>query len=98
MNKLSIEEVKHIAKLANLKLNDDQLAVFSSQLSEVLDYIEVLNLENTDQVEPLSNVTKKTNIFRKDEVKPSLSQEECLKNAPDTYKGYFKVKAIFNNE
>jgi aspartyl-tRNA(Asn)/glutamyl-tRNA(Gln) amidotransferase subunit C len=95
MKVLSSEEVIHIAKLANLNLSEKDLKLFSDQLTEILLYVEKLNSVDTDKVEPLSNVIEKKNVFRQDEVKDSLTQEECLRNAPSTHNGYFKVKSIF---
>lgn len=95
MTNLTMKEVKHIAKLANLDISQGEVELFSRQLSEILEYVEKLDQEETENVKPLSNVTGKKNVFREDRILPSLMQEECLKNASSTYKGYFKVKAIF---
>lgn len=92
---LSKDQVKHIAKLANLKLTSAEINKFQKQLSEVLEYVEQLNKLNTKKVEPTSQVTGLENVFREDEPKPSLSQEEVLSGAKNTEKGMFKVKAIF---
>ncbi|MBU3957016.1 Asp-tRNA(Asn)/Glu-tRNA(Gln) amidotransferase subunit GatC [Patescibacteria group bacterium] len=92
---LSKDQVKHIAKLANLKLTSAEINKFQKQLSEVLEYVEQLNKLDTKKVEPTSQVTGLENVFREDEPKPSLSQEEVLSGAKNTEKGMFKVKAIF---
>lgn len=95
MTNLSREEVLHIAKLANLSLTDKEVEIFSRQLSETLDYIERLKDLNTDKVSPTFQTTGLKNVTREDKIKPSLSQEEALKNAKSTHKGFFKTKAIF---
>lgn len=95
MAKLTIEEVKHIAKLAMLDFNEEKLENFSTQLSSILDFVQKLDEVQTERLEPLSNVTRKKNVFREDEVKSSLSVDEALSRASQTHKGYFKVKAIF---
>jgi len=92
---LSKDQVKHIAKLANLKLTGAEISKFQKQLSKILDYVEQLNKLNTKKVEPASQVTGLENIFREDEPKPSLSQKEVLSGAKNTEKGMFKIKAIF---
>ena len=92
---LSKDQVKHIAKLANLKLTSAEINKFQKQLSEVLEYVEQLNELDTKRVEQTSQVTGLENVFREDEPKPSLSQEEVLSGAKNTEKGMFKVKAIF---
>jgi len=94
MDKLTKEEVKHIAKLAQLPLSEKEVEAFSGQLSETLDYVERLKELKTEGVSPTFQTTGLLNVFRKDEVKPGLSQDEALKNSQKTYKGYFKVKAV----
>ena len=94
--KLSEKEVKHIAKLANLPLTSEETVKFQNQLSETLDYVEILNSIETKGVKPTNQVTGLSNITRTDKTSPSLSQEETLKNAKVTYNGFIKVKAIFN--
>lgn len=92
---LTRDQVKHVAKLANLTLNDEEVDKLGEQLSETLDYIEQLNEIDTEQVEPTHSVTGLSNVMRVDETEPSLSQEQALQNAKSVEKGQFKVKAIF---
>lgn len=95
MNKLTKEEVKHVGKLANLEISEEESVLFSQQLSAVLEHAERLIKTKTDLVPPLFNVNDNKNVFREDKVTSSLTQEECLKNAKSAYRGYIKVKAIF---
>lgn len=92
--KLTSEEVRHVANLAKLGLSEEDTAKFQKQLSSILDFVSALNEVDTKDVIPTSQVTGLENVFREDEVKPSLSQEEVLSNAPDKYKGYFRVKKV----
>lgn len=94
-NNISPEEVKHIAKLAKLELNQDDLNKFQKQLSDILDFVDKLSEMKTTNVEPTSQVTGLKNIFRQDIITPSLSQKEALANAPRQHQGHFVVKAIF---
>ncbi|KKR30755.1 MAG: Aspartyl/glutamyl-tRNA(Asn/Gln) amidotransferase subunit C [Candidatus Gottesmanbacteria bacterium GW2011_GWC2_39_8] len=91
---LTIDEVKHVAKLAKLGLTDQEAEKFKDQLSEILGFVDELKSLDTKGVEPTSQVTGLLNVFREDVVTPSLSQEEALSNAPDKHNGYFKVKAV----
>ncbi len=91
-------DVKHIAKLANLPLSEEEEKKFEKQLEETLEYIDSLNEVDTSKTSPADNVTSLQNVTREDEVRPSLSQEDALKNAKSTYKGFFKVKGILQNE
>lgn len=95
MQKLSEKEVLHIAQLASLTLSAAERALFAQQLSETLEYVAKLQKVETQKTSPTFQTTGLTNVSRKDEVKPSLSQKEALANAKDTFEGYFKVKAIF---
>ncbi len=91
-------DIKHVAKLANLSLSDEEEKKFSAQLEETVSYIEGLNEVDTNGVSPTSQVTGLENITREDEVTQSLSQEEALSNAKSTHNGFFRVKGILNNE
>jgi aspartyl-tRNA(Asn)/glutamyl-tRNA(Gln) amidotransferase subunit C len=91
-------DVSHVAKLANLSLSDEEKAKFEKQLEETVEYVKGLDEVDTTGVEPTSQVTGLENITREDEVRPSLSQEEALKNAKSTHNGLFKVKGILANE
>lgn len=95
---LSIEEVKHVADLAKLDLSEKEFVKFRKQLSDVVDFISKIDELDIKNVTPTSQTTGLENIFRDDITTPSLTQEEVLANAPSKYKGYFKVKAIFNEE
>ncbi len=94
--KLSRDQVKHVAKLANLPLTSEEEEKYSEQLSETLDYIEQLNKIDTENVEPTHSVTGLSNVMRADETATSLTQDEALQNAKNKENGFFKVKAIFN--
>lgn len=87
-------DVKHIAKLANLPITDEEEKKFETQLGETLSYIEMLQEVDTKNVKVTNQVTGLENVFREDEVKSSLSQEDALKNASATQNGFFKVAAI----
>jgi len=93
-SKILREEVKKIAKLANLKLAENEVGKFQKQLSDVLNYVAVLDELDTSKVKPTSQVTGLENVARADETEPSLSQEEALANTKDKYNGYFKVSAV----
>ncbi len=91
-------DISHVAKLANLPLSEEEKKKFDAQLEETIRYIESLSEVDTEGIEPTSQVTGLENVTREDIVKPSLSQEDALKNAKSTHNGFFKVKGILNNE
>ena len=92
--KISQEEVRKIAKLANLELAESEVKKFQKQLSDVLDYVAVLDELDTVNIESTSQVNGLKNITRADETEASLRQEEALSNTKDKYNGYFKVSAV----
>ena len=94
--KLSREQVKKVAKLANLPVSPEEEEKFALELSETLDYINQLESIDTSGVEPTSQVTGLENVTREDIVGESLTQEQALQNAKSTYNGYIKVKVILS--
>ena len=92
--KLFKEEILHIAHLANLTLSKQEVERFQKQLSETLNYFEVLKELNTEEVEPTSQITGLKNVVRKDKTKYSISQEEVLSGAKSKFNGHFKIKAV----
>ncbi|MBI2040315.1 Asp-tRNA(Asn)/Glu-tRNA(Gln) amidotransferase subunit GatC [Candidatus Microgenomates bacterium] len=96
--KLTEEQVKHVAKLANLPLTSEEEEKYSEQLSKILDYIEQLNSVDTKDVEPTFNVSGQSNVMSEDTTVPSLSQEDALLNASKKEKGFFVTKGVFEEE
>ena len=92
---ISTDDVKHIAELARIELKDNELEKFRTDLNKVLGYIEVLKTVDTDGVEPLAQVTGLENAFREDEVEDSRLQKDIIKNAPESERGFIKVKKVF---
>jgi len=88
------KEVEYIARLARLRLTEEEKEKYTKQLAQILDYINKLNEADTEKTEPTSHVVPVSSAFREDEVKPSLAQEEILKNAPDKMRGFFRVKKV----
>ena len=91
---LTREEVLHIAKLARVGVSDRDIAMFQEQLSEILDHFEALRQLDTEGVPPTSHPLSLESIMRADEVRPSLSRDDVLANAPRTESGAFRVRAI----
>lgn len=96
--KLTTDQVKHVAKLANLPLTPEEEEKYSEQLSAILGYFENLNEVDTFKVEPTFNVTGQSNVMREDETAGCLSQEEALSNAPKKKNGMFETKGVFDND
>jgi len=94
--KLSEDDVKHLAKLANLTLTSDEIKKYSEQLSSILDYVELLNEVDTSNVESTSSTVGLDNVSRTDEAKKkqTLTSLDNLKIVEKNGKNYFLVKRI----
>lgn len=91
---ISIEDVEHVAKLARLKLTDEEKETFRRQLSDVLEHARTISDVDTDDVPPTSHAIPMVNVFRGDEVRSSLPAEEVTGNAKWADGGAFKVPRI----
>jgi aspartyl-tRNA(Asn)/glutamyl-tRNA(Gln) amidotransferase subunit C len=100
MEKITIDSklVRHVAHLARLELNEQELAQFTKQLASILEYMEKLQNLDTATVEPTSHAMPLKNVFREDEVKPSLPVKDVLKNAPAKEGNFFKVPKVIEQE
>ncbi len=96
--KVSIEQVQHVAKLARLALTDEQTKKFSGQLESIFQYIEKLTEVDTTGYEPLAHALPLHNVLREDIVEPSLPLEKVLQNAPETDGPYFKVPKVIGGD
>lgn len=90
--------VSHIAKLANLKLTEEEEKKFEKQLSDVLEYIKKLEEVDTNDILPTSQVTGLENIMSDDTTSPSFTQLQALANAKAQSNSMFQVKGIFDQE
>ena len=83
MSRITKEEVKHVANLARLEMDEAEVEKFTTQLDDIISMAEQLNELDTENVEPTTHVLDLKNVLREDKVQPWLSREEALKNAPD---------------
>lgn len=86
--------VRYVARLARIKLDENEVALFARQLDEILGYIDKLKKLDIKDIPPTSHVLPLKNVFRKDEVKPSITKEMALKNAPQRKSDFFVVPKI----
>lgn len=92
---ITVNDVEYVAKLAKLTIAEEEMDGYISKLSAILDYMQQLQEIDTTGVPLTTHVLPLENVFRADEVKPCLSRDKVLANAPDTEDGYFKVPKIF---
>lgn len=88
------QDVEHVAELARLELTAAEKDQFIAQLNNILTYIEKLGELDTTNIEPTSHVIPMANVFRDDEVQPSLDRDLVLQNAPQESHFFFKVPRI----
>mmetsp|Transcript_8512 Transcript_8512/g.4647 ORF Transcript_8512/g.4647 Transcript_8512/m.4647 type:complete len:95 (+) Transcript_8512:2747-3031(+) len=80
--KITKDEILHVANLARLELDDESIEKLAMQIGEVLQYVDMLNTVNTDEVESTYHAMSQANVFREDEYKSHLEKEDVLANAP----------------
>ncbi len=83
------QKIKHIAKLAGLDFNDDELEKFAAQFDEIVEHISAIDKFELDDLEPLVNFYDNEKPLREDSQRESLSHDEALKNAPETKDNHF---------
>ena len=79
---ISRTEVEQVALLARLRLSDEELDRMTSQLGDILEYINLLSELDTEAIEPMAHASEIVNVLREDVVRPSLEREAALANAP----------------
>ena len=86
------DQVLHVAKLARLRLTDDEVERMSGELSHILEHVEKIGeLGSLDDVPPTTHVVELENVLREDEPRPSLPREKALDPAPDASDIGFRV-------
>ena len=87
-------DVSYVAHLARMHLTEAEKAKISAQLKDILTYVAKLNELDVSQVEPTAHATPLSNVFRQDEVKPSIDRDKVLQNAPEQARDLFIVPKI----
>ena len=98
MSTIDTKTVQHVAYLVRLGLSKEEAQIFSGQFSSIIDYFNMLNEVDTENVRAASDIANAENVLREDEVKPSMSREEFLKNVPQSERGYVKVPTVLAEE
>jgi aspartyl-tRNA(Asn)/glutamyl-tRNA(Gln) amidotransferase subunit C len=91
---VSDADVRKIAKLARLRLDDEEVERYGGQLGKILDAMKELGELDTKDVPPTSSVLGATNVMREDEPRPFEGRERILANAPERDGPYFKVRKV----
>jgi aspartyl-tRNA(Asn)/glutamyl-tRNA(Gln) amidotransferase subunit C len=95
--RLSREEVLHISALAKVGVTEEDVEKFREQLSNILEHFEVLQKLDTTGVPPTAQAIALQNVIMCDEVRPSMTPEQVLANAPQREQDFFKVKIVLED-
>jgi len=87
-------DVEYVAELARIQLGPAEIKTFESQLGHVLEHVAKLNEVDVSQVEPMAHSFAIYNVFREDEIRPSLDRDAALSNAPHRAQGLFIVTKV----
>ena len=85
------EQVLHVARLARLRLTEEDVDRMAAELSGILEHVDRISELDLDAVEPTSHVVELENVLRADEPRPSWPKEKVLEQAPDPSEGAFRV-------
>lgn len=94
---ITTADVQKAALLARLQLSDQELQTMTSQLADIVAYVDQLSEVDTTDVEPLAHAVELQNVYRSDEARPSLPREEALSNAPRHNGEGYQVPAVLGD-
>ncbi len=94
---ISREEVEKVSLLGRLLLSEDELETMTTQMGQILGYMELLDEVDTEQVEPMAHPVEVSDVFRVDEARPSLARDQALANAPQRDHECYRVPAVLGD-
>lgn len=89
-------DVVHVARLARLDLDDDEIETYTAQLGDILEHAARVEALDTAGVAPTAHPIPLANVLREDRAGPSLDRDAVLSQAPDADNGYFRVPRILD--
>ena len=95
--KVTKKDLENVAVLSRLRVPEDEQETYIQQMDAILTYMANLSEVDTENVKPTTYALPMSNVFREDEVKPSLPREAALSNAPLKENGYFKVPKVLED-
>jgi aspartyl-tRNA(Asn)/glutamyl-tRNA(Gln) amidotransferase subunit C len=98
MSEITPDTVRHLASLARILVTDEEVETLASELNVIVDAVAKVNQAVSGDVLATSHPIPMANVFREDEVRPSLTQAQALSGAPDSAEGRFRVAAILDEE
>jgi aspartyl-tRNA(Asn)/glutamyl-tRNA(Gln) amidotransferase subunit C len=98
MSEITPDTVRHLASLARILVTDKEVETLAAELNVIVDAVAAVNKAVSGDVVATSHPIPMANVFREDEVRPSLTQAQALSGAPDSAEGRFRVAAILDEE
>ena len=98
MSEITPDLVRHLASLSRILVTEEEVEKLAGELGVIVDSVATVNKAVSGDVVPTSHPLPMSNVFREDEVAPSLSQEQALSGAADSAEGRFKVAAILDED
>lgn len=98
MSKITPDEVRRVAALANIGLSDEEVAQMTGELDRIVGFVQQLQSVDTTDVPPTDQVTGLLDVVRPDKVYSEYTREELMANAPAQQDGFFKVKRVLHND
>ena len=91
---ISRKEILHIAKLADLKINEEELENYKKNLEDILNFANTINKVDTQNVDISIGTIENVNVFREDEVVPFENEKGLLENAQDKEDNMFRIPKV----
>jgi aspartyl-tRNA(Asn)/glutamyl-tRNA(Gln) amidotransferase subunit C len=98
MSEITPDAVRHLASLARILVTEEEIQTLAGELNVIVDAVAAVNQAVDDSVVATSHPIPMANVFREDEVRPSLTQQQALSAAPDSAEGRFRVAAILDED
>lgn len=92
--KISKEEILHIAKLASLKIKDEEIDEYRKNLQDILNFANTINSIDTNKIEETNGISSNVNVFREDEVKEFEDAKSLMQNAPEKNENMFVIPKV----
>jgi len=98
MSEITPDTVRHLASLARILVTEEEIVKLAGELNVIVDAVATVNQAVGPEIIATSHPIPMANVFREDEVRPSLTQEQALSSAPDSAEGRFRVAAILDED
>jgi len=94
--KITADDIQHVARLARLEVQDNDLAMFAEQIGDILGYVDKINQVTTESISPTAHAVSLVNAFREDEPGERSDNKDSLANAPAEEAGLFEVPRVID--